>query len=121
MVHKTMGYLYITGVYLGAPIGIYIQWFQERFGGIETRSFTIATVVDAAIWIFATTTWRWIFVRQLRKIQQHRIWMTRSFACALIFLEGAGNRHPVPCSRAISREAVVWGCVARPPSPSPTW
>ena len=109
MVHKTMGYLYITGVYLGAPIGIYIQWFQERFGGIETRSFTIATVVDAAIWIFATTM-ALIFVRQ-RKIQQHRIWMTRSFACALIFLEvrAISTLFHVPEQYL---EAVVWGCVA---------
>src|SRR6476661_458920 len=30
MVHKTLGYLYITGCFLGAPVGAYIQWYQER-------------------------------------------------------------------------------------------
>ena len=53
VVHKTMGYLYIAGCYLGAPVGLYIQWFEERLG--ESRNFTIATVADATIWIFATT------------------------------------------------------------------
>jgi uncharacterized membrane protein YozB (DUF420 family) len=108
-VHKTMGYLYITGCFLGAPLGIYIQWFQERFGGIETRSFTVAAAVDAAIWIFATTMALY-FIRQ-RKIQQHRLWMTRSFACALIFLEVRviGVLFQVPISQI---ETVVWCCVA---------
>src|SRR5471030_1142642 len=49
-VHRVMGYLYIAGVYLGAPMGIYIQHFEERLG--EPRSFTVATVADATVWIF---------------------------------------------------------------------
>jgi len=106
-VHKTMGYLYITGCYLGAPVGAYIQWFQERLG--ESRNFTVAGVVDAVIWIFATTM-ALIFIRQ-RKIQQHRQWMTRSFACALIFLEVRAIvvlfHIPPP-----QIEIVVWCCVA---------
>jgi uncharacterized membrane protein len=107
--HKTLGYLYITGVTLGAPLGIYIQWFQERFGGIETRSFTVAAAADAVIWIFATAMALY-FVRQ-RKIQQHRIWMTRSFACALIFLEvrAIGSLFHIPLQHL---ETVVWCCVA---------
>jgi uncharacterized membrane protein len=105
--HKTLGYFYITGCYLGAPVGVYIQWFEERMGA--ARSFTMAAAADAVIWIFATTM-ALIFIRQ-RKVQQHRQWMTRSFACALIFLE----------VRAISvlfhvpeqfDETVVWCCVA---------
>jgi uncharacterized membrane protein len=83
MVHKTLGYLYITGCFVGAPMGAYIQWFQERLGG--PRSFTIAGIVDAVIWILATAIALY-FVRQ-GKIQQHRQWMIRSFAVALVFLE----------------------------------
>ena len=106
--HKVMGYLYIAGAYIGAPIGIYIQWYLERFG--ESRSFTLATVIDASIWLFATTMALY-FVRQ-RKIQQHRMWMTRSFACALIFLEvrllmTAFNLPPQQYA-----EMLVWACVA---------
>src|SRR5215469_8205297 len=52
IVHKTMGYLYITGCFIGAPLGIYIEWFEERMGA--ARSFTIAAAADAAVWMFAT-------------------------------------------------------------------
>jgi len=82
-VHKTMGYLYITGCFVGAPMGAYIQWFQEQLG--ESRSFTIAGIVDAVIWMLATAMALY-FIRQ-RKTQQHRMWMIRSFSCALVFLE----------------------------------
>ena len=105
--HKVMGYLYIVGAFIGAPMGIYVQWFEERLG--EPHSFTIATIMDAGIWLFATTM-ALIFVRQ-KKIQQHRIWMTRSFACALIFLEVRliATAFSLPPSAI---EAVVWACVA---------
>ncbi len=107
VVHKTMGYLYIAGCYLGAPVGLYIQWFEERLG--ESRNFTIATVADATIWIFATTM-ALVMIRR-RKIQQHRQWMMRSFACALIFLEVRVILvlFAVPEKYA---ESVVWSCVA---------
>jgi uncharacterized membrane protein len=106
-VHKTIGYLYITGCYLGAPLGIYIQWFQERTGA--ARSFTIAAAADAVIWIFATSM-ALIFIRQ-RKIQQHRQWMTRSFACALIFLEVRAIFALFHIPEQFD-ETVVWCCVA---------
>src|SRR5262245_34672710 len=78
--HKTFGYLYITGCFIGAPLGVYIQWIQQQLG--ERPSFTMAAAVNAVIWIFATAMALY-FVRQ-RKVQQHRIWMTRSFAVALV-------------------------------------
>jgi hypothetical protein len=106
-VHKVVGYLYITGCYLGAPLGIYIEWFEERLGG--TRSLTIATVLDAGIWIFATT--MALYMIRAGKMQQHRQWMIRSFACAIIFLE---VRFILTAFRLpeSATEAVVWSCVA---------
>jgi hypothetical protein len=108
IVHKTMGYLYIAGCYIGAPLGIYIQWFEEKMGTFS-HSFTIATVMDAAIWMFATT--MALIMIRTKRMQQHRQWMIRSFACALIFLEVRTIlvffRLPEPAA-----EMVVWGCVA---------
>jgi len=106
--HKVIGYFYIAGAYVGAPLGLYIQYFEERLGNFS-RSFTIATAFDAGIWIYATTM-ALIFIRQ-GKIQQHRQWMTRSFACALIFLEVrlVLTLFSLPESAA---EIVVWSCVA---------
>lgn len=105
--HKVMGYLYIAGCYIGAPLGIYIQWFEERMGA--SRNFTMASTADATVWIFATSMALY-FVRR-KKIELHRRWMTRSFACALIFLEVravvAAFHVPIPAI-----EMVVWWCVA---------
>jgi hypothetical protein len=108
MLHKTFGYLYIAGCYIGAPLGIYIQWFEEKLGTFS-HSFTIATVMDAAVWVFATT--MALVMIRTKRMQQHRQWMIRSFACALIFLEVRTIlvffQLPEPAA-----EMVVWGCVA---------
>jgi hypothetical protein len=63
------------------------------------------------LWLFATGM-AFNFIRQ-RKIDQHRRWMTRSLAMALIFLEvrvigGLTGWEDVPSSDTI----VVWVCVA---------
>jgi len=106
--HKTFGYLYITGCYIGAPLGLYIQRFEEKLGNFS-HNFTIATALDAGIWIFATT--MALIMIRTKRMQQHRQWMIRSFACALIFLEVRTILvfFQLPETAA---EAVVWACVA---------
>jgi len=54
-----------------------------RIGG--TRSETIATGVFAIL-LMSTTSIALFFILN-RKIQQHRQWMTRSYAVALVFFE----------------------------------
>ena len=44
--HRVVGRIYVTGVFVAAPLGFYIQYFQERMG--DPRSFSIAGAVDAA-------------------------------------------------------------------------
>ena len=92
-----------------APIGVYIQWFNERFG--ESRTFTAATVVDALL-TMGTTAIAFGFILN-GKLQQHREWMTRSYACAMVFIEvrfvgGLTGWDSTPQGL----EATVWGCVA---------
>jgi uncharacterized membrane protein len=105
--HHVLGYTYITGCLIGAPMGAYVQWTEERLGNYG-RSFTVATVFDALLWMAATLTALY-FIRA-RKMQLHRQWMTRSFACALIFVEvrlvmGLFNWEQYA-------EMIVWTCVA---------
>jgi uncharacterized membrane protein len=103
--HRVIGRFYVAGVLIGAPLGIYVEYFEERLGA--PRSFTIATVADAAVWLLATAVAMVFILRG--KVQQHRQWMTRSFACALIFLEVrviAGLTH---WDQYI--ETIVWFCV----------
>ena len=72
-----------AGVFILAPLGVYIQHFEERMGA--PRSFAVATVVDAIL-LISTTGFRVFFILN-RKIQRHRQWMTRSYAVALFFFE----------------------------------
>ena len=81
--HRVVGRIYITGVFILAPLGAYIEYLEERIGG--TRSETIFTSVFAAL-LMSTTSIALFFILN-RKIQQHRQWMTRSFAVALVFFE----------------------------------
>jgi len=79
--HRICGRIYVTGVFILAPLGVYIQYLEERIGG--TRSGTIQTMVFAAL-LMSTTAFALFFILN-RKIQQHRQWMTRSYAMALVF------------------------------------
>lgn len=107
--HRVVGRIYVFGAFVVAPLGTYIQFFEERMGG--PRSFSIAAGVDAAL-LMITTGIAFAFIRA-GKVQQHRQWMTRSFAVALIFLEarlisglGGWDRSPT------ALETIVWICVA---------
>src|SRR5271157_2545197 len=47
--HRVVGRIYVASVLVAAPLGSYIQYFQERMG--DSRSFSIAAAVDAALWM----------------------------------------------------------------------
>jgi len=108
--HRVVGRIYVAGACIVAPLGAYIQYFEERMG--QARSFSVAAAVDAIL-LLVTTTIAFAFILQ-GKVQQHRQWMTRSFAVALVFLEvrvvigvtGWENLGP-----KVS-ETVVWSCHA---------
>jgi uncharacterized membrane protein len=107
--HRVCGRIYVAAVCIVAPLGVYISYLDEHIG--YTRSFTVASATFAALWLFATGM-AFNFIRN-RKIDQHRRWMTRSLAMALIFLEvrvigGLTGWEDAPSSDTI----VVWVCVA---------
>jgi len=108
--HRVIGRLYVAGVFVATPLGIYIQYFQERMG--DPRSFSIAAAVDAALWLI-TTCIAVVFILQGR-VQEHRQWMTRSFAVALVFLEvrvigGVGGWENLDVH---ANETILWFCIA---------
>lgn len=107
--HRVVGRFYIAGVFIAAPLGAYIQYFEERMGG--PRSFSIAAAVDAVL-LMATTGIAFAFILK-GKVQQHRQWMTRSFAVALVFLEvrvilGVTGWEKLGVA---ATETVVWACL----------
>jgi uncharacterized membrane protein len=108
--HRVVGRFYVAGVFVGAPLGFYIQYYEERMGG--TRSFSFAALTDAAIWMLTTAIAMYFILNG--RVQQHRQWMTRSFAVAIVFLEvrvvlGVTGLEKRGDSVA---ETVVWMCVA---------
>ena len=107
--HKTVGWIYVVSALITGPVGAYIQYFEERLG--TTRSFSIATAVDATI-LFSTTALGLYFVLR-GQIESHRQWMTRSYAIAIVFLQvrvvsGLGGWD----GDEKATETIVWSCVA---------
>ena len=82
--HRVVGRIYVAGVFVAAPLGFYIEYFEERMGG-TSRSFSVTAGAFAMVWM-TTTGIALAFILKGR-IQEHRQWMTRSFAVALVFLE----------------------------------
>src|SRR5215469_2664877 len=108
--HRVVGRIYVAGVFVAAPLGVYIQYFEERMG--NPRSFTIAAAVDATLWM-TTTGIAMVFILKGR-VQEHRQWMTRSFAVALVFLErrvigGVTGWDNLSIGAA---ETLIWVCLA---------
>jgi uncharacterized membrane protein len=108
--HRIVGRIYVGGVFVAGPLGLYIQFFNERIGG--PRSFSIAAGVQATLWMLTTGIALALILKG--RVQQHRQWMTRSFAVALIFLEvrviAGVTRWENLGTPAI--ETIVWGCIA---------
>ena len=108
--HRIMGRLYVVGAIGLAPLGAYIQYYQERMGA--PRSFTILAIVDAAL-LMGTTAIAFVFAYR-RKIALHRQWATRSYAVALVFIAGRfvlGVTGWETLGVEIV-QAIIWGCLA---------
>ena len=108
--HRVMGRLYVVGALVLAPLGAYIQYYQERAGA--PRSFTVLAVVDAAM-LMATTALAFLFAFK-RKIALHRQWATRSYTVALVFI---GGRFVMGITgwETLGVEivqAIIWSCLA---------
>jgi hypothetical protein len=108
--HRVMGRLYVVGALFLAPLGAYIQYYQERMGA--PRSFTILAGVDAAM-LMGTTLLAFLFAFK-RKIALHRQWAIRSYSVALVFITGRfvmGATGWETLGVEIV-QAIIWSCLA---------
>jgi hypothetical protein len=108
--HRVMGRLYVVGAMGLAPLGAYIQYYQERMGA--PRSFTVLGIVDATM-LMGATALAFLFAFR-RKIALHRQWATRSYAIALVFI-GARFVLGVTGWERLGVEivqAMIWTCLA---------
>ncbi len=107
--HRVVGRFYVAGAFIAGPLGFYIQYFEERMGG--PRSFSIAAGADAVL-LMLTTGIAFAFILK-GKVQQHRQWMTRSFAVAIVFLEVRVVGGVTGWERLgdHANETIVWSCL----------
>jgi len=109
--HRVTGWIYVVGALVLAPLGGYIQYMAEGLEG-GPRSFTLLAVTDAAMLSVATLIALVFAVR--RRITQHRQWMTRSYAIALVFFEGRLILGVTGLETAGVEivQAVIWSCLS---------
>jgi uncharacterized membrane protein len=108
--HRMVGRLYVAGAFILAPLGAYIQYYEERLG--FPRSLTVLAVVNAVMLIVATAL-AFLFAYQ-RKITQHRQWIVRSYAIALVFIEGRFIMGVTGWEKLGVEivQAIIWSCLA---------
>jgi len=108
--HRIAGRIYVFGVFVLAPFGAYIQYVDQQSGASWT--FTVAAVVDAIL-LAGTAAIAFVYARQ-RQIRQHRQWMTRSYAVALVFFEVRAILGLTGWERLgdVVSETVIWCCLA---------
>lgn len=107
--HHVVGRIYVIGALVLAPLGAYGQYLAEGSGG--PREFTTLAVVDAVM-LMTTTLVAYLFAIR-RRIAQHRQWMTRSYAVALVFFEGrlVGGLLGIDAN-VNATMAAIWACLA---------
>jgi hypothetical protein len=81
--HRTVGTIYVIGVFVLAPLGLYIEYLDEAQGA--ARSFTVETMIQSSALMI--TTGFGLYFALKRQFTYHRQWMIRSYAVALTFLE----------------------------------
>lgn len=108
--HRISGRVYVVGAFVLAPLGAYIQYYEERMG--FPRSFTVLAVVDAVM-LMGTTAIAFLFAYK-RKIALHRQWVTRSYAVALVFIGGRFVMGVTGWEQLGVEivQAIIWSCLA---------
>ena len=107
--HHVIGRIYVIGALVLAPLGAYGQYLGESSGA--PREFTTLAVVDAVM-LMTTTLVAYLFAIR-RRITQHRQWMTRSYAVALVFFEGRLLGGLLGIDNNVNAlMAAIWSCLA---------
>ncbi len=104
--HRTMGYIYVTCVAIGAPVAIPLAV------KVATPSLVAASVVQAFGWMLCTGIA--VYCIRTGNIQQHRKWMMRGYPFAMVFTV-ARLIIPIPAvlrTGFVGVEIVVWTSIA---------
>ena len=105
-VHRTLGYVYVVCVFLGAPIAIPLA------AKIDTPSLVAASVAQASGWMLCTGIA--LYCVRSGNVAQHRRWMIRGYPFAMVFTVARILIPIPPILRAgfTGIEIVVWSSIA---------
>jgi len=100
-VHRTLGYIYVVSVFIGAPIAVPLTM---RYG----PSLVAASMVQALGWML--TTGIALYCVRHGNITQHRRWMIRGYPFAMVFTVSRMIIPLPPVLRlgVVGIETVVW-------------
>jgi uncharacterized membrane protein len=105
--HRVIGRFYVAGALIGGPMGAVMQAVEGP------AQWTTLSVVDATMW--AGSTFIALLFILKGNVTQHRNWMTRSYAIAIVFLGGRFfgglTRMDQPGHDAMLL-AIIWTCLA---------
>lgn len=82
--HRYVGRIYVCGVVIAAPLGIVIEAVKYAHG-IAPLRLLVGSIGFGVL--FSLSTGLGFTLARRGRIQQHRAWMTRSYAIALVFLQ----------------------------------
>ena len=88
--HRALGRIYVTAVFVAAPLAITLSNHRHDSRAIH---FVVATSVQACAWMI--TTLAALLTARNGHFQQHREWMVRSYAVTLTFV-GTRVLQPIP-------------------------
>lgn len=104
--HRVMGYIYVAGVMIGAPIAIPLA------ARVATPSLVAASAVQAFGWMLCTGIA--LYCIRNGNVREHRRWMIRGYPFAMIFTV-ARMIIPIPPilkTGFVGVEIVVWTTIA---------
>ena len=104
--HRVIGRFYVGGALIGGPMGAVMQAVEGP------PQWTTLAVVDAIMWV-GTVVVAMAFIFK-GNITQHRNWMTRSYAIAIVFLEGRffTGLTGIDTTNDTMSLAIIWACLA---------
>jgi uncharacterized membrane protein len=105
--HRVIGRFYVAGALIGGPMGAVMQAVEGP------AQWTTLSVVDATMW--AGSTFIALLFILKGNVTQHRNWMTRSYAIAIVFLGGrffGGLTKMDQPGHDAMLLAIIWTCLA---------
>jgi uncharacterized membrane protein len=106
-VHRVLGYVYVTSVFLSAPFAVVVALKIPK-----SFSLVAANCMQSFGWVVTTAIA--LYCVRTGNLVQHRRWMIRSYPFAMVFTAARTLRIFLPVARfgPTGGEAILWICSA---------